>query len=341
VLAANSPITAKLVRYFELRFDPDVPQDEAAEQALRDEILADLEEVSSIDHDRILRNQLGAVDATLRTNAYKPGRGATSFKLRSPDVPAIPQPPPAVEVYVYAADVEGIHLRGGPIARGGIRFSDRMDYRTEVYGLMRAQLTKNAVIVPAGAKGGFIVKRSPIDKAAIEESYVTYIRSLLDVTDNLVDGQVVHPEGVRVRDDDDTYLSWPPTRARRRSRHRQRISAEYGFWLDDAFASGGSSAMTTISSGSPRVAPGSRSSATSASSRGCVEGRVSRPSASATCPATSSATGCCSPSTSGSWPPTTTGTSSSTPTRAPPPASPSASACSKCRAPPGTTTTAS
>ena len=102
--------------------------------------------------------------------------------------------------------MEGIHLRGGAIARGGIRFSDRMDYRTEVYGLMRAQLTKNAIIVPAGAKGGFIVKRSPIDKAVIEESYVTYIRSLLDVTDNLVDGEVVHPARVRVRDDDDTYL---------------------------------------------------------------------------------------------------------------------------------------
>jgi glutamate dehydrogenase len=242
VLAANSPITAKLVRYFELRFDPDVPQDEAAEQALRDEILADLEEVSSIDHDRILRNQLGAVDATLRTNAYKPGRGATSFKLRSPDVPAIPQPPPAVEVYVYAADVEGIHLRGGSIARGGIRFSDRMDYRTEVYGLMRAQLTKNAIIVPAGAKGGFIVKRPGIDKAAIEESYITYIRSLLDVTDNLVDGEIVHPEHVRVRDDDDTYLVVAADKGTATfSDIANGVAAEYGFWLDDAFASGGSS----------------------------------------------------------------------------------------------------
>ncbi len=157
VLAANSPITAKLVRYFELRFDPGIEPDEAAETALREEILADLEDVTSIDHDRILRNQLGAIDATLRTNAYKEGRGATAFKLRSADVPAIPLPAPAFEIYVYAPDVEGIHLRGGAIARGGIRFSDRMDYRTEVYGLMRAQLTKNAIIVPAGAKGGFIV----------------------------------------------------------------------------------------------------------------------------------------------------------------------------------------
>jgi glutamate dehydrogenase len=241
VLAANSPITAKLVRYFELRFDPDIEPDEAAERALRDEILADLEEVTSIDHDRILRNQLGAIDATLRTNAYKDGRGATAFKLRSKDVPAMPQPAPEFEIYVYAADVEGIHLRGGRIARGGLRFSDRMDYRTEVYGLMRAQLTKNAIIVPAGAKGGFIVKRSPIDKAAIEESYVTYIRSLLDVTDNLVDGKVVHPDRVRVRDKDDTYLVVAADKGTATfSDTANAVAAEYTFWLDDAFASGGS-----------------------------------------------------------------------------------------------------
>jgi glutamate dehydrogenase len=241
VLAANSAITAKLVRHFELRFDPSAEPDAEAERALREEILADLEDVTSIDHDRILRNQLGAIDATLRTSAYKDGRGATAFKLRSAAVPAIPQPAPAFEIYVYAADMEGIHLRGGPIARGGIRFSDRMDYRTEVYGLMRAQLTKNAIIVPAGAKGGFIVKRSPIDNAAIEESYVTYIRSLLDVTDNLVDGQVVHPEGVRVRDDDDTYLVVAADKGTATfSDIANGISADYGFWLDDAFASGGS-----------------------------------------------------------------------------------------------------
>src|SRR3954466_14304816 len=206
VLAANPEITSKLVRYFELRFDPSAAPDADAEAALRDEILAGLDEVSSLDQDRILRNQLAVIDATLRTNAYRPGRQALSFKLRSADVPAIPEPAPAFEIYVYAADMEGIHLRGGPIARGGIRWSDRMDYRTEVFGLMRAQLTKNAIIVPAGAKGGFIVKQPPADrsalKAEVERQYVTYIRSLLELTDNLVDGQVVHPEGVRVRDED-------------------------------------------------------------------------------------------------------------------------------------------
>ncbi len=241
VLVANSPITAKLVRYFELRFDPDVEPDEAAEGDLRAEILADLEEVASIDHDRILRNQLGAIDATLRTSAFKEGRGATAFKLRSADVPAIPMPAPEFEIYVYAPDMEGIHLRGGKIARGGLRFSDRMDYRTEVYGLMRAQLTKNAIIVPAGAKGGFIVKKAPIDKQAIQESYVTYIRSLLDVTDNLVDGQVVHPDRVRIRDEDDTYLVVAADKGTATfSDTANAVAREYGFWLDDAFASGGS-----------------------------------------------------------------------------------------------------
>ncbi len=241
VLVANSSITAKLVRYFELRFDPTRETDEVAESELRDEIMAELEEVASIDHDRILRNQLGAIDATLRTSAYKAGRGATAFKLRSAEVPAMPMPSPEFEIYVYAADMEGIHLRGGKIARGGIRFSDRMDYRTEVYGLMRAQLTKNAIIVPAGAKGGFILKRATVDRAAIEEAYVTYIRALLDVTDNLVDGEVVRPDGVRVRDEDDTYLVVAADKGTATfSDTANAVSAEYGFWLDDAFASGGS-----------------------------------------------------------------------------------------------------
>jgi glutamate dehydrogenase len=245
VLAANPELTAKLVRYFEARFDPSRPQDEEAEQALREEILADLEEVVSLDHDRILRNQLGLIDATLRTNFYKAGRAATSFKLRSADVPAIPQPPPMFEIYVYSPEMEGIHLRGGTIARGGIRWSDRMDYRTEVYGLMRAQLTKNAVIVPAGAKGGFILRHVPSDReelaAEVKRQYVTYVRSLLDLTDNLVDGKVVHPPDVRVLDDDDTYLVVAADKGTATmSDTANAIAAEYGFWLDDAFASGGS-----------------------------------------------------------------------------------------------------
>ena len=237
VLVANSELTAKLVRYFELRFDPAVETDESAETALRDEILADLDAVASLDHDRILRNQLATVDATLRTNAYNDERAALAFKLRSDRVPAMPQPAPFVEIYVYSAAVEGIHLRGAPIARGGLRWSDRQDYRTEVYGLMRAQLTKNAVIVPAGAKGGFYIK----GEGEVERHYVTFIRSLLSVTDNLVDGEVVRPPRVRARDEDDTYLVVAADKGTATfSDTANAVAREYGFWLDDAFASGGS-----------------------------------------------------------------------------------------------------
>ena len=246
VLAANPEVTAALVRYFEQRFDPDRPPDEAAEQALREEILAGLDAVASLDHDRILRNQLLLIDATLRTNAFDPDREVTAFKLRSADVPAIPQPPPLFEIYVYSPAMEGIHLRGGPVARGGIRWSDRQDYRTEVFGLMRAQLTKNAVIVPAGAKGGFYLKRPPGDrdelKAEVERQYVRYIGGLLDLTDNRVENRVVHPERVRVHDDDDTYLVVAADKGTATfSDTANRVSEERGFWLGDAFASGGSS----------------------------------------------------------------------------------------------------
>ena len=245
VLAANAGVTAKLVRYFEPRFDPARPRDEAAEQALREEILADLDAVASLDHDRILRNQLGLIDATLRTNAYKPGREVIAFKLRSADVPAIPQPAPLFEIYVYSPAMEGIHLRGGKVARGGLRWSDRQDYRTEVYGLMRAQVTKNAVIVPAGAKGGFYLKDPPAGrdelKAEVERQYVRFVGGLLELTDNLVEGEVVHPERVRVLDDDDTYLVVAADKGTATfSDTANAVAERHGFWLGDAFASGGS-----------------------------------------------------------------------------------------------------
>ncbi|MDA0185443.1 NAD-glutamate dehydrogenase [Solirubrobacter phytolaccae] len=237
VLVANSSITAKLVRFFELRFDPELETDEEAEAALREEILAELEEVASLDHDRILRNQLTVIEATLRTNAYNSDREALAFKLKSADVPAMPGPAPYREIYVYSPDVEGIHLRGGPIARGGLRWSDRQDYRTEVFGLMRAQLTKNAVIVPAGAKGGFYIKRGE----DVERHYVTFIRSLLSLTDNLVDGKVVPPPAVRVRDGEDTYLVVAADKGTATfSDTANRVAREVEFWLDDGFASGGS-----------------------------------------------------------------------------------------------------
>jgi glutamate dehydrogenase len=245
VIAANPHVTAKLMRLFELRFDPTQPRDEEREERLREDILVDLEAVPSLDHDRILRNQLGLVEATVRTNAYRQGRRSIAFKLRSADVPAIPQPPPLFEIYVWAPEVEGIHLRGGRIARGGIRWSDRMDYRTEVFGLMRAQMTKNAVIVPDGAKGGFYLRRRPENpdavKAQVQRGYVTYISGLLDLTDNLVDGEVVHPDGVRVLDEDDTYLVVAADKGTATfSDTANQIAGRYGFWLGDGFASGGS-----------------------------------------------------------------------------------------------------
>jgi glutamate dehydrogenase len=245
VIAANPHITAKLIRLFELRFDPSVEPDEEAQAALREDILADLEAVPSLDHDRILRNQLGVIEATVRTNVYRQGRRSIAFKLRSEEVPAIPQPPPLFEIYVYAPEVEGIHLRGGRIARGGLRWSDRMDYRTEVFGLMRAQMTKNAVIVPDGAKGGFYLRRRGEDpasvKADVERGYVTYISGLLDLTDNLAEGEVVHPDGVRVLDEDDTYLVVAADKGTATfSDTANRVASRYGFWLGDAFASGGS-----------------------------------------------------------------------------------------------------
>jgi glutamate dehydrogenase len=245
VITAHPVLTAKLLRLFELRFDPAHDGDETAEQDLREEILADLDAIELLDHDRILRNQLGAIDATVRTNIFREGRTVIAFKLRSADVPAMPQPAPLWEIYVYSPTMEGIHLRGGPIARGGIRWSDRMDYRTEVFGLMRAQMTKNAVIVPTGAKGGFLLKGAPSGgealKDAVRREYVAYIGALLDLTDDRRDGRVVHPEGVRVRDEDDAYLVVAADKGTATfSDTANEVSLRRGFWLGDAFASGGS-----------------------------------------------------------------------------------------------------
>jgi len=251
VIVQHPEIVQRLVRYFELRFGadrvggPDAPRDEAAEAELRDEILELLDDVPQLDHDRILRNQLQLVDATYRTNAYRPGRQAIAFKLRSDEVPAIPRPTPLWEIYVHAPDVEGVHLRGGMIARGGLRWSDRADFRTEVLGLMRAQMVKNAVIVPAGAKGGFLLRDAPTDAGALRDAvragYVRFISALLDVTDDLVDGEIVHPDGVRVLDADDHYLVVAADKGTATfSDVANDISTGRGFWLGDAFASGGS-----------------------------------------------------------------------------------------------------
>jgi len=245
-LVRNSAISRKLVRLFELRFDPEAPRDVAAEDELVDEIEADLDAVQSLDDDRILRGYLGMILATVRTSAYLPDREYISFKLRCDDVPGIPKPVPMWEIFVFSPAMAGVHLRGGLVARGGIRWSDRLeDYRTEILGLMKAQMVKNAVIVPVGAKGGFVLKRPPPDRHSLmqeeKRQYVTLMRGMLDITDNIVGGEVVHPDGVRVLDGDDAYLVVAADKGTAHlSDTANAVSEEYGFWLGDAFASGGS-----------------------------------------------------------------------------------------------------
>ena len=243
--AAHPDITGDLVRLFELRFGPDA--DETEEEELRGSLIERLDAVASLDEDRILRAFLGLINATVRTTAFI-GNGAIAFKFLSDRVPDIPDPRPMYEIFVFAPAVAGVHLRGGPVARGGIRWSVRReDYRTEVLGLMKAQMTKNAVIVPTGAKGGFVI-RTVADPSTgptfdeVKSGYRTFIRSLLDITDNLDGGNVVHPTGVRVLDGDDPYFVVAADRGTATfSDMANAIAADVDFWLDDAFASGGSS----------------------------------------------------------------------------------------------------
>jgi glutamate dehydrogenase len=242
-LVAHPEITARLVELFELRFDPE--QDGSGYDRRRDDLLEILDRVPSLDQDRILRGFLHLIEATQRTNAFRPDRRCLAFKLRSPDVPDMPYPQPHVEVFVLADAVEGIHLRAGVRARGGIRWSERReDYRIEVLGLMKAQVTKNAVIVPTGAKGGFVLRRPPADPQdlpdAVRSAYAVFIRGLLSVTDNLVDGEAVAPPRVRTHDGPDPYLVVAADKGTARfSDLANEIAAENDFWLDDAFASGG------------------------------------------------------------------------------------------------------
>lgn len=209
-----------------------------------------LKAVRGIDDDRILRQMRAVVGATLRTNAFAPAASeALAFKINSREVPGLPAPVPYREIWVYSPRVEGIHLRGGPIARGGLRWSDRRDdFRTEILGLMKAQLVKNAVIVPTGAKGGFYPKQLPnpaVDRdswlAEGTESYRIFIRSLLSVTDNIVEDKVVHPADVVIHDGEDPYFVVAADKGTATfSDVANAIALERGFWLGDAFASGGS-----------------------------------------------------------------------------------------------------
>ncbi|RGE19295.1 NAD-glutamate dehydrogenase [Leucobacter sp. wl10] len=253
-LIANPGIAADLVRLFEARFDPDAVGDREARTAeLGESLRRALDEVSSLDHDRILRSIIGVIEATWRTNFYQsaadgPPKPWVSMKLDCARVPGLPKPHPMAEIWVYSPEVEGVHLRFGKVARGGLRWSDRReDFRTEVLGLVKAQMVKNAVIVPTGSKGGFVAKRlpSPSDRAAWLEggraAYRTFIRGLLDITDNRDGAEILPPDRVVRHDGDDPYLVVAADKGTASfSDAANSISEEYGFWLGDAFASGGS-----------------------------------------------------------------------------------------------------
>jgi glutamate dehydrogenase len=251
VLGKNAAITQSIVTLFSALHDPAIRGDRQKNIAgLTEAIDTGLAGVSAIDEDRVLRLFRAVVLATLRTNAFAPAAAeALAFKLDSTGVPGLPKPLPWREIWVYSPRVEGIHLRAGPVARGGLRWSDRRDdFRTEVLGLMKAQRVKNAVIVPTGAKGGFYPKRLPdpgVDRDAWiregTESYRIFIRTLLSITDNIVKGRVVHPAGIIVRDGNDPYFVVAADKGTATfSDTANAIAIEHGFWLGDAFASGGS-----------------------------------------------------------------------------------------------------
>jgi glutamate dehydrogenase len=251
VVSANASITVLLVRLFETQFAEEVVERSVNADALVFEIESRLDAVLSLDHDRILRTMLGLIRATLRTSYFLPARErrALAFKLDPSMIIDLPLPRPKFEIWVYSPRVEGVHLRFGLVARGGLRWSDRReDFRTEILGLVKAQEVKNAVIVPVGAKGGFLPKQLP-DPSLDREAWMTegkaayreFVSSLLDLTDNLVKGELVPPAGVVRRDGDDPYLVVAADKGTATfSDLANSISAEYGFWLGDAFASGGS-----------------------------------------------------------------------------------------------------
>jgi glutamate dehydrogenase len=265
-LTHNVEITRGLVELFEARFDPGRGADQdaadearlAAGEEIEQRIQHQLDDVASLDSDRILRSYLTVIKATLRTNYYQPDEdGLTksymSFKLDPKAIPDLPDPRPKYEIFVYSPRVEGVHLRFGAVARGGLRWSDRRDdFRTEILGLVKAQMVKNTVIVPVGAKGGFFCKQlPPVDptqpgdrEAWMAEGvacYKTFICGLLDITDNLTGDRTVPPDRVVRHDGDDSYLVVAADKGTATfSDIANGVAQDYGFWLGDAFASGGS-----------------------------------------------------------------------------------------------------
>jgi glutamate dehydrogenase len=250
----NIHIAKKLVKLFAIRFNPDIHINrEENFNLLSAEILEDLDSVANLDEDKIIRQYIQAISASLRTNFYqvdKDGKPKSyiSIKLNSKSIPGVPKPQPLYEIFVYSPRFEGVHLRCGKVARGGLRWSDRReDFRTEILGLMKAQQVKNSVIVPSGAKGGFVPKHLPINGTREDilaegiRCYQLFIRGLLDITDNYKDGSIVKPKNVLCYDEDDPYLVVAADKGTATfSDIANAISLEYEFWLGDAFASGGS-----------------------------------------------------------------------------------------------------
>ena len=248
-------ISVALVNLFDARMNPkyneDVRQEKTAQ--MRQKITEALVKVDSLDEDRILRWYLDLINAMVRTNFYQVDsqgdrKDRVSFKFLAADILNLPKPKPMFEIFVYSPRVEAVHLRGGKVARGGLRWSDRMeDFRTEVLGLVKAQMVKNAVIVPVGSKGGFIVKTKTMadGREAFQAEgiacYQTFLRGMLDITDNIVDGNIVPPANTVRHDEDDPYLVVAADKGTASfSDIANALSTEYNFWLDDAFASGGS-----------------------------------------------------------------------------------------------------
>lgn len=255
-LTQHWEIARDLAHLFDIKFSLSLPKDidqKTEINRLEKNIRKCLEDVDSLDQDRMLRSYLNVISCSLRTNFYQSqsdgsSKSYVSIKINSHDVKEAPKPKPYAEIFVYSPRVEGVHLRFGPVARGGLRWSDRReDYRTEVLGLVKAQQVKNTVIVPVGAKGGFVPKKMPAGAGREEilaegiACYKTFISGLLDITDNLKDNAVVHPNNVVRLDGDDPYLVVAADKGTATfSDIANGLARDYGFWLDDAFASGGS-----------------------------------------------------------------------------------------------------
>ena len=245
-LTSHIELSRALFALFEAKFDISNKEHVSTQEPIKKGITELLEAVSSLDEDRVISGYLEVIEAMVRTNYYQDNEDYLCFKIQSKKISFLPKPAPLYEIFMYCARVQGVHLRGGKIARGGLRWSDRSeDFRTEVLGLVKAQQVKNTIIVPVGSKGGFVPRNLPVERAKMLAEgvacYKLFIQSLLDLTDNIVDGVIVPPKNVVRHDDDDPYLVVAADKGTASfSAIANEISTNNNFWLGDAFASGGS-----------------------------------------------------------------------------------------------------